>query len=163
MFAISFGVNSLLCFRTSPLPCLGPVCAHMTTPNSLSWRKRCTWLPRPGANLWWVPLQGVDNQATAPAAGDIHELCLSCHRVAGIPPVDPRVTVFESMYNGGRPAWTTNRLWGWGNSAIFGIFGETCYYHWAAMAAMESYVVHRWMSVFWAGEPGVVPEMGCKY
>ena len=26
---------------------------------------RCTWLPQPGASLWWVPLQGVDNQATA--------------------------------------------------------------------------------------------------
>ena len=31
------------------------------------------------------------------------------------------------------------------------------------LAAMENYVVHRWMSVFWAGEPGVVPEMGGKY
>ena len=29
---------------------------------------RCTSLPRPGANLWWVPLQGVDNQATAPTS-----------------------------------------------------------------------------------------------
>ena len=29
---------------------------------------RCTWLPRPGASLWWVPLQGVDNQATAPTS-----------------------------------------------------------------------------------------------
>ena len=27
---------------------------------------RCTWLPQPGASLWWVPLQGVDDQATAP-------------------------------------------------------------------------------------------------
>ena len=27
---------------------------------------RCTWLPQPGASLWWAPLQGVDNQATAP-------------------------------------------------------------------------------------------------
>ena len=26
---------------------------------------RCTWLPQPGASLWWVPLPGVDNQATA--------------------------------------------------------------------------------------------------
>ena len=29
---------------------------------------RCTWLPQPGASLWWVPLQGVDNQATAPTS-----------------------------------------------------------------------------------------------
>ena len=29
---------------------------------------RCTWLPRPGASLWWVPPQGVDNQATAPTS-----------------------------------------------------------------------------------------------
>ena len=24
-----------------------------------------TTVPLPGANLWWVPLQGIDNQATA--------------------------------------------------------------------------------------------------
>ena len=29
---------------------------------------RCTWLPQPGASFWWVPLQGVDNQATAPTS-----------------------------------------------------------------------------------------------
>ena len=29
---------------------------------------RCTLLPRLGANLWWVPLQWVDNQATAPTS-----------------------------------------------------------------------------------------------
>ena len=29
---------------------------------------RCTWLPQSGASLWWVPLQGVDNQATAPTS-----------------------------------------------------------------------------------------------
>ena len=29
---------------------------------------RCTWLPQPGASLWLVPLQGVDNQATAPTS-----------------------------------------------------------------------------------------------
>ena len=29
---------------------------------------RCTWLPQPGASLWWVPLQGFDNQATAPGS-----------------------------------------------------------------------------------------------
>ena len=29
---------------------------------------RCTRLPQPGASLWWVPLQGVDNQATAPTS-----------------------------------------------------------------------------------------------
>ena len=36
MFAISSGVNSFLCFRTSPLPFLGPVRAYITCPNSLS-------------------------------------------------------------------------------------------------------------------------------
>ena len=39
MFAISFGVNSFLCFRISPLPCLGPVRAYITIPNSLSRQK----------------------------------------------------------------------------------------------------------------------------
>ena len=29
---------------------------------------RWTRLPQPGASLWWVPLQGVDNQATAPTS-----------------------------------------------------------------------------------------------
>ena len=29
---------------------------------------RCTWLPQAGASLWSVPLQGVDNQATAPTS-----------------------------------------------------------------------------------------------
>ena len=29
---------------------------------------RCTWLPQPRASLCWVPLQGVDNQATAPTS-----------------------------------------------------------------------------------------------
>ena len=29
---------------------------------------RWTWLPQPGASLWWVPLQGVDNQSTAPTS-----------------------------------------------------------------------------------------------
>ena len=29
---------------------------------------RCTWLPQPGASLWWVTLQGVENQATAPTS-----------------------------------------------------------------------------------------------
>ena len=39
MFAISSGVNSFLCFRTSPLPCLGLGHAYITTANSLSERK----------------------------------------------------------------------------------------------------------------------------
>ena len=29
---------------------------------------RWTWLPQAGASLWWVPLEGVDNQATAPTS-----------------------------------------------------------------------------------------------
>ena len=29
---------------------------------------RCTWLPQPWASLWLVPLQGFDNQATAPTS-----------------------------------------------------------------------------------------------
>ena len=32
-------------------------------------------------------------------ASDIHGLCLSCCGVAGIPPVDPCVILYESMYN----------------------------------------------------------------
>ena len=41
-----------------------------------------------------------------------------------------------------------------------GDFVGCSYYHWAAM---ESYVVHICMSIFSAGEPRVVPMMGCKY
>ena len=33
MFAISSGTNSFLCFRISPLPCLGPVRTYITTPK----------------------------------------------------------------------------------------------------------------------------------
>ena len=57
---------------------------------------RCTWLPQPGASLWWVPLQGVDNQATAPTspnpsqpASDIHGLRHSRRVAAGVPPCRP--------------------------------------------------------------------------
>ena len=56
---------------------------------------RCTWLPQPGASLWWVPLQGVDNQATAPTNPNPSE---RHSRVAPLPsrsgrrppPVDPQ-------------------------------------------------------------------------
>ena len=61
---------------------------------------RCTCLPRPGANLWWVPLQGL-NLRHPPAripATNIHELCLSCYGVAGIPPVDPLGILYVGMY-----------------------------------------------------------------
>ena len=43
---------------------------------------RCTWLPQPRASLWWVPLQGVDNQATAPTSPNPSQ---RCSRVAPLP------------------------------------------------------------------------------
>ena len=66
---------------------------------------RCTWLPQPGASLWWVPLQGVDNQATElrhpPAripASDIHGLRHSRRVAAGVPPVDPHVILYVGKW-----------------------------------------------------------------
>ena len=54
---------------------------------------RCTSLPQPIASLWWVPLQGVDNQATAPTSpnpGQRYSRVAPLLRVAaGVPPCRP--------------------------------------------------------------------------
>ena len=60
---------------------------------------RWTWLPQPGASLWWVPLQGVGNQATAPTSQNPSQ---RYSRVAPLPsrggrrppPVDPLVILY---------------------------------------------------------------------
>ena len=60
-----------------------------------------TWLPQPGASLWWVPLQGVDNQATAftspNPASDIHGLRHSRRGAAGIPPCRPSCYIIRGQ------------------------------------------------------------------
>ena len=58
---------------------------------------RCTWLPQPGASLWWVPLQGVDNQATAPTSPNPSQ------RYSRVAPIQSR--------SGQRPPLQTLRLY----------------------------------------------------
>ena len=54
---------------------------------------RCTWLPKPGASLWWVPLQGSITKLRHPPtripASEIHGLRHSRRVAAGVPPCRP--------------------------------------------------------------------------
>ena len=62
----------------------------------------------PGRTSGGYPYKGLITKLRHPLAqiptSDIHESCLSCCGVASIPPVDPRVIVYEIMYSGNRPA-----------------------------------------------------------
>ena len=77
----------------------------------------------PGRTSGGYPCSGLITKLRHPPAripaNDIHGLCLSCHGVAGIPPVDPRVIVHESMHSDSRPAQTT--AWDRTQSTIYGI------------------------------------------
>ena len=64
----------------------------------------------PGQTSGGYPYRGLITKlrhlpARVPTS-DSHKLRLSCRGVAGIPPVDPRVIVYESMYSGCKPART---------------------------------------------------------
>ena len=86
---------------------------------------RCTWLPRPGASLWWVPLQGVDNQATAPTspnpASDIHGLRHSRRVAAGVPPCGPSRYIICGQVDTSKQIGRWPLTWGAGMVYIWGV------------------------------------------
>ena len=91
---------------------------------------RCTWLPRPGAGLWWVPLQGVDNQATAPTSPNPSQrysrVAPLPSRRAGVPPCRPSRYIIRGQVDttkqiGRRPlTWGAGMVYNWGVGAAQG-------------------------------------------
>ena len=121
---------------------------------------RCTWLPQPGASLWWVPLQGVDNQGYGThqpeSQAAIFTGCATPVRVvAGVPPVDPQVNIIRgkedtSKLIGYWPlTWSAGMVYIWGVGAAQGhgdvelipcfctILGEWC-------GGSAAYMVGTW-------------------
>ena len=91
---------------------------------------RWTWLPRPGASLWWVPLQGVDNQATAPTSPNpslgIHGLRRPRRGAAGVPPCRPSRYIMHGQAGAskligyGPLTWSAGTVYIWGVGAAQG-------------------------------------------
>ena len=86
---------------------------------------RCTWLPQPGASLWWVPLQGVDNQATAPTSPSPSQ---RYSRVAPLPsrsgrrpPCRPSSYIIHGQVDASKLIWYWPLTWSAGMVYIWGV------------------------------------------
>ena len=91
---------------------------------------RCTRLPQPGASLWWAPLRGVDNQATAPTSPNPSQ---RYSRVAPLPsrsgrhpPCRPSCYIIRGKENASKLigywplTWSAGMVYIWGVGAAQG-------------------------------------------
>ena len=86
---------------------------------------RCTWLPQPGGSLCWVPLQGVDNQATAPTSLNPSQ---RHSRVAPLPsrsvrrpPCRPSCYIIRRKEDASKLIWYWPLTWSAGMVYIWGV------------------------------------------
>ena len=92
---------------------------------------RCTWLPQPGASLWWVPLKGVDNQApTSPSPSQRYSQVAPLPSCSGRrPPCIPSSYIIHGQVDApkligyGPLKWSAGMVYIWGVGAAQG-FGD---------------------------------------